>query len=238
MKDSDQAQLSGDVVPDGRLAWQTPDARNYRIRDLASGREELLVKNPEVGCVFQPHFSPRGDQVAVTGTGRRGTKDTARNLGAFVARPRGAVARAESLAHRMVGNGEWIYAYEASTSAVVRVSPRTIQDRAGWKLPQGTLGISDCSLTPDRQSIVCALTKRLRTLDRRPLRSGRPGDRGAEAMPELDPAPRRLFVKIPRLALRTATEGASCPTGSGQRRDSNPFRKIRTQKRDGVPNRL
>ena len=52
-------------LSDGRLAWRTPDARNYRIRDLASGREELLVKNPEVGWVFEPHFSPRGDQVAV-----------------------------------------------------------------------------------------------------------------------------------------------------------------------------
>ena len=66
MKDSASISSLVTWLPDGRLAWQTPDARNYRIRDLASGREELLVKNPEVGFVFQPHFSPRGDQVAMT----------------------------------------------------------------------------------------------------------------------------------------------------------------------------
>jgi WD40 repeat protein len=62
------AGSGGDVVTwlsDGRLAWRTVDGRNYRIRDLVSGREELLVPNPEVGWIFEPHFSPRGDQVAV-----------------------------------------------------------------------------------------------------------------------------------------------------------------------------
>ena len=53
-------------IPDGRLAWQTRDARNYRIRDVASGQEEGLVKNPEVGWAFHPTFSPRGDQVALS----------------------------------------------------------------------------------------------------------------------------------------------------------------------------
>src|SRR4029453_3525077 len=51
--------------PNGRLAWQTPDVRNYRIRDLASGHDELLVNNPEMGWLFEPSFSPRGEQVAV-----------------------------------------------------------------------------------------------------------------------------------------------------------------------------
>ena len=68
-------------LSDGRLAWQTSDARNYRIRDLANGREELLVKNPEVGCVFQPHFSPRGYQVAVIWNRAEGTKDLSGDCG-------------------------------------------------------------------------------------------------------------------------------------------------------------
>ncbi len=52
-------------LPDGRLAWQTTDARNLRIRDLASGGDELLLKANSVGAVSWPRFSPRGDQVAV-----------------------------------------------------------------------------------------------------------------------------------------------------------------------------
>ena len=90
----DAASLNSVVtwLPDGRLAWQTPDARNYRIRDLASGREELLVKNPEVGWVFEPHFSPRGDQVAVIWNRAEGTEIKARTLASVLARPRGAVS--------------------------------------------------------------------------------------------------------------------------------------------------
>ena len=53
-------------LSDGRLLWRTPDGTNYVIRDLESGREEFLLKKPELGWVFdEPHFSPRGDQVAV-----------------------------------------------------------------------------------------------------------------------------------------------------------------------------
>ena len=75
LSDSDGQRLTevndsatgGEVTwfPDGRLAWLTPDSRNFRIRDLTSGREETLVKNPKVGWVFSPRFSPRGDKVAV-----------------------------------------------------------------------------------------------------------------------------------------------------------------------------
>ena len=58
-------------IPDGRLAWQTRDARNYRIRDLASGQEELLVKNPQVGLSSNPTFSARRPGCAVLGQERR-----------------------------------------------------------------------------------------------------------------------------------------------------------------------
>lgn len=64
--------LSPVWLPDGRLAWKTPDARNYRIRELESGREELLVKSPEVGWVFNPRFSPNADEVAVYWNRREG----------------------------------------------------------------------------------------------------------------------------------------------------------------------
>ena len=159
----DSASLSSLVTwfPDGRLAWQTPDARNYRIRDLANGREELLVKNPEVGFVFQPHFSPRGDQVAVTWNRAEGNQAYKQGLWLLSWPAREARLLAPNLwPIGWSGNGDWIYAYEVSTSAVVRVSFHTSKIEPVGTFPQGTLGISGCSLAPDRQSIVCALSER------------------------------------------------------------------------------
>ena len=92
VKDAASGNFSVTWLSDGRLAWQTQDARNYRIRDLASGREELLVKNPEVGWVFEPHFSPRGDQVAVFWNRAEGTQTKTRTLASVLARPRGTEA--------------------------------------------------------------------------------------------------------------------------------------------------
>ena len=157
----DAASLNSTVtwLSDGRLAWQTPDARNYRIRDLVSGREELLVPNPEVGWIFEPHFSPRGDQVAVTWK-RSGVKTVGLWVLSWPARD------ARFIAPNLwpVGwsaNSDWIYAYQASTRAIVRVSPRTSTVEPVGSFPQGSLGYSACSLTPDRQSIVCSLTEKI-----------------------------------------------------------------------------
>jgi TolB protein len=41
VKDSAVGQWPPIWLPDGRLAWQTTDHTNYRIRDLETGREEL-----------------------------------------------------------------------------------------------------------------------------------------------------------------------------------------------------
>jgi Tol biopolymer transport system component len=147
-------------LSDGRLAWQTPDARNYRIRDLASGREELLVKDPEVGWIFEPHFSPRGDQVAVFWNRAEGA-EIKRGLWLLSWPAREARKVAPNLwPFGWSGDGDWIYAYEASTRAIVRLSPRTSKIEPVGSFSQGTVaGVSACSLTPDRQSIVCALTE-------------------------------------------------------------------------------
>jgi Tol biopolymer transport system component len=143
-------------LPDGRLAWLTYDSRNYRIRDLASGKDELLVKNPEVGWVFHPTFSPGGDQVAVYWNRRDGRRGLwvlswpAREE-RFVAPNRWPVGWSE--------HGDWIYAYEVSTSAIVKVSPRTTTIEPVGSFPRGVFvyDSSPCSLTPDRQAIVCSL---------------------------------------------------------------------------------
>ena len=162
-KEVKDAGSGGDVVTwlsDGRLAWRTVDGRNYRIRDLVSGREELLVPNPEVGWIFEPHFSPRGDQVAVYWNRTEGTQ---RKAGLWLLSWPAREARfvAPNLwPFGWSANGDWIYAYETSTRAIVRVSPRTSRIEPVGSFPQGSLEYSACSLTPDRQSIVCALTEK------------------------------------------------------------------------------
>ncbi len=147
-------------LPDGRLAWQTLDARNYRIRDLASGQEELLVNNPEVGWVFDPTFSPRGDQVAVYWNRTDGPQ---RRRGLWVLSWPAREERFIAPNLWPVGwseNGDWIYAFEESTSAIVKVSPRTTKIEPVGSFPRGVLSSRfgpPCSLTPDRLAIVCAL---------------------------------------------------------------------------------
>ena len=53
-------------VPDGRLMWQqrTPEKGiNYRLRDLATGKEELLA-NDSAGFISSPHFAADAGRVA------------------------------------------------------------------------------------------------------------------------------------------------------------------------------
>jgi Tol biopolymer transport system component len=144
-------------LPDGRLAFPTSDARNYRIRDLVSGREELLVKHPEVGWVFDPTFSPQGDQVAVDWNRTDGPQ---RRRGLWVLSWPAREERFIALNLIPVGwseNGDWIYAFEESTNAIVKVSPRTTKIEPVGSFPRGQLVGSPCSLTPDRQAIICSL---------------------------------------------------------------------------------
>jgi Tol biopolymer transport system component len=141
-------------LPDGRLAWRASDARNYRIRDLASGQDELLVNNPEVGWVFEPTFSPRGDQVAVwwnRSDGRRGlwVLSWPARKERFIAPSLWPVGWSE--------DDDWIYAFEESTSTIVKVSPRTTKIEPVGSFPRGQLLGGSCSLTPDRQAVVCSL---------------------------------------------------------------------------------
>ena len=144
-------------LPDGRLAWPTSDARNYRIRDLASGQEELLVKNPEAGWVFDPTFSPQGDQVAVHWNRTDGPQ---RRRGLWVLSWPAREERFIAPNLRPVGwseNGDWIYAFEDSKSEIVKVSPRTTKIEPVGTFPRGQLFGGSCSLTHDRQATICSL---------------------------------------------------------------------------------
>ena len=55
-------------TPDGRVMWQettTGDQMNYRIRDLSTGGDSMLLPGNGHGWVFLPEFSPSGKEVAV-----------------------------------------------------------------------------------------------------------------------------------------------------------------------------
>ena len=154
------AETANDEVswlPDGRLAWPTSDARNYRIRDLASGQEELLLKHPEVGWVFEPAFSPRGDQVAVYWNRTDGPQ---RRPGLWVLSWPAREERFIAPHLRPIGwseDGDWIYAFVESKSEIVKVSPRTTKIEPVGSFPRGQLFGGSCSLTHDRQATICSL---------------------------------------------------------------------------------
>ena len=96
------------------------------------------MKNPEVGWVFDSTFSPQGDQVAVFWNGfephgRRGLW--------VLSWP---VREARFIAPNLwpvgwSGNADWIYAFEPSTSALVKVSPRTTKIEPVGSFPRGQL---------------------------------------------------------------------------------------------------
>ena len=135
---------------------------NYRIRDLANGHEELLMRSNLGGYVSHPHFSPNYEQVAIfwitEHTGLYVLSWPSREL-RFLAPDLAPIGWSE--------DGEWIYALQAvqpfkaqnSTSALMRVSPRTSRVELIGSFPRGYLTRGSCSLTPDRQAIICALAE-------------------------------------------------------------------------------
>lgn len=147
-------------LPDGRLAWPTPDNRNYRIRDLQTGRDEYLVKDDTVGWVFEPRFSPRGDQVALAWNRRmKRPHDPGMWLLSWPGREE---RRLTTEALNPIGwsaDGEWIYAAPNSGRAVFRVSTRTGKTERVGQFPAGTFETDTCDLTPDRVAIICSLTE-------------------------------------------------------------------------------
>ena len=152
-------------LPDGRLAWQTADAGNYRIRNLATGEEELLMSPSDGGYPFHPHFSPNGEQVAIFSV--MGPGSTGLWVLSWSSRqPRFLTPNVDPIGWSQ--DNEWIYGSQNSTNplvrvdstnALVRVSLRTSKVDPIGSFPRGSLTLGSCSLTPDRQAIICALTE-------------------------------------------------------------------------------
>jgi Tol biopolymer transport system component len=147
-------------LPDGRLAWPTPDARNYRIRDLRTGRDEHLLKDDSIGWVFHPRFSPRGDQVVVWWNRRiKQPYDRGVWLLSWPGREERRLTSEDLTPIGWSADGEWIYATAFAGRAVFRVSGRTGKTERIGQFPVGTLENNLCDLTPDRSAIICSLTE-------------------------------------------------------------------------------
>ena len=142
--------------PDGRLAWQTPDARNYRIRDLATEREESLVMDPSVSYVFWPRFSPSGDQVVVSWNRRS-------EAGLWVLSWPERVGRSLALGSLVpVGwspDEEWIYAYQPFGRKLMKVEANGGAVEAVVQFPVGSLEVAACDQSADRHVVVCTLVE-------------------------------------------------------------------------------
>ena len=140
--------------PDGRLAWQTPDARDYRIRDLATGSEETLVTDPSVGWVFEPRFSPTGDQVAVNW-------NRPPQVGLWILSWPGRVERFLAPGLRPVGwssDGTRIYANQSGGDELVSVEPNSGATETVAQFSAGAIA-STCALGPDHRLVVCGLVE-------------------------------------------------------------------------------
>ena len=154
------AEFAGNPLywwPDGRLAWPTPDLRDYRIRDLATGKEELLVADPSVGFVWALRVSPKRDQVAVARS-RDGTSMGLWLIGWPDRRER-LLTPSKLWPIAWSPDGSFIYAFRGNE--VVRVSAATGAVQSVGRFPVGLITYQSgegCSMTPDRRAIVCGLS--------------------------------------------------------------------------------
>ena len=143
-------------LPDGRITWQLPSSKNFRIHDLSSGRQELLMKESN-GAVYvgSPLFSPRGDQVAIFVN--PGTQ-VQRGLWLLSWPAREERLLAEGLFPiAWAANGEWIYASGRDRS-VFRVSPTSGKTELLGSIPTGSIeGV--CTISADASVAVCPMTE-------------------------------------------------------------------------------
>jgi Tol biopolymer transport system component len=143
-------------LPDGRLAWPTADARNYRIRDLTTGREEVLLSDTSQGWLIRVRFSPRGDRIAAFWN-RQG-----KGTGLWVLTWPGREARFLGSGLWPVewsADGRWIYAHQHGDGVMLRVSPETGKSEVAGTFP-GVTQEGGCDLTSDRRAMICALLER------------------------------------------------------------------------------
>jgi Tol biopolymer transport system component len=157
VKDSALTNPDPTWLPDGRLAWPIPDARNYAIRDLKTGRQEFLVKNPSVGWIFDPRFSPAGDVVAVLWNRQKGgVGEPGLWLVSWPDRQERLLVPRETVPIGWSADGKWIYV-ASSGGTVSRVSASSGRMEDIGRFSMGNLQNDQCALLPNRAAIICAI---------------------------------------------------------------------------------
>lgn len=147
-------------LPDGRLAWQTPNGRDHRIRDMTTGREEWLVGN-DAGWTFEPHFSPNRDLIAFHwNRGAPSAKDSGLWLLSWPGRQRRLLA-VGLFPLGWSSDGRWVYAFRGlhQIRTVLRVSVATGAVETVASFPRGYFSQEMCTQTPDRRALICAMTE-------------------------------------------------------------------------------
>ena len=142
-------------LPDGRLAWRTPDGQNYRIRDLLTGGDGYLLRangtGPARPAVSAATASARGQVVLL--------RHQSPQIVVLVSLPDHA---ARWLASSMwpIGwstDGGWIYVLDFGSRTFARLSAETSAIEPIGQFPEGRR-IHTCDLTPDPGSIICSLS--------------------------------------------------------------------------------
>ena len=150
LKSTDLGSQSLAWLPDGPLAWQSVDNRNYVIRNLKTGSDErFLLKNP-FGFVSDPRFSRDGTHLAVFWNREK--------TGLWVLSWPGREERFLVPDLRPVGwsaDGIFIYALNRS-GELVRVLTSTGEFESVRGFPSGTLDW--CDVDQGSTTIVCSIS--------------------------------------------------------------------------------
>ncbi len=105
-------------APGDRILYQRPGNRNFHLLDPTTEAEEPLVANDSVGWMFEPHYSPDGDHVAVSWTrAQRGVwvislRDSSQTL---------VRAGQQLLPLGWSADGGWVYTQDWDSRDILRV---------------------------------------------------------------------------------------------------------------------
>ena len=164
--DRTDLSLSSQVAwsPRGQILYQTPGNRNFRMLDLDTGSETLLLEK-EAGWIFLPKFSPDGSLVAVF---RNYTVelDSGRQFRGLWVVPTGGGEPRQVLDRRAYPtgwspDGAWVYARESaqgSPGKLLRVAADGSRVEHLCELPDTTGdAVSDATSSPDGRTAVLAI---------------------------------------------------------------------------------
>ena len=155
-----QGELGMDWLADGRLLWTVPGSENYVIRDLQSGKEELLLSQPK-----DPHrvawmaggFARLAERQAARGLVEpsRATPRMGCGSSTGLRETRACSFRAITILLDGPPTGSSSSGIEYLGRDVVRVSTATGKAQPIGAFPQGAL--EGCDVSPDAKIVICAV---------------------------------------------------------------------------------